>query len=74
MSLLNLGNVAGKVTGDHHTGKESRLLLALPTSHEVGKADPPASQDNPNTTFHFAQKLLASHQKEVEMLINISAK
>lgn len=71
MSLLVLDKVACKATGDHHTGKESRLLLALLTSNEVGRADPPVSHDDPNTAFHFTQKSLASHPREVEVLINI---
>lgn len=68
MSLQSSGKVEDKVTREYHTAKESRLILALPTSSKVGRTDPPASQDDPESVFHLAQKLLASHQS------NISAK
>lgn len=65
MSLLSSGKVEDKVTREHNTDKESRLTLALPTSSEVGRTDPAASQDDPENAFHFAQKLSASHQSNI---------
>lgn len=66
LSLLSSGKVEDKVTGEQHTAKQSRLILALSTSSEVGRTDPPASQDDPE--IHCAQQLLPFHQS------NISAK
>lgn len=59
LSLLSSGKVEDRVTGEQHTAKESKLLLALSTSSEVGRTDSPASQDDPE--IHYAQQLLPSH-------------
>lgn len=47
LSPLSSGKVEDRVTGEQHTAKESKLLLALSTSSEVGRTNSPASQDDP---------------------------
>lgn len=62
MSLLSSGKVEDKVKREYHTDKDR-----ITTSSKVGRTEPPVSQDDPEGAFHFAQKLLASHQSNISV-------